>query len=134
MPTHGHNAQFTYNAHDVSPYVTSVTFERDNDIHDTTCYGSASHTFLAGLVNGKVNVTGLWDKTATVGSQVVFNAGVGDADGAAFIWGPEGSTTGNVKYSGTAVLESYTESAPVADLVTFTASLRISGSVTTGVY
>jgi len=134
VPTHGHNAQFTYNSNDVSPYVTDVTFKRSNDVHDTTCYGSSAHTYLAGLVDGEITVTGLWDKTSTVGSEVVFNGAVGVAAASAFAWGPEGSTAGDVKYTGNAVLKDYQESAPVADLVKFTATLSISGAVTTGTY
>lgn len=120
--------------HDISPYVNSVEFERDNDVLDSTCYGSGAHTFVGGLVTGKITVQGLWDKTATVGSQTVFAALVGVSSTTAFIWGPESTTTGNVKYSGTFVLESYAESSPVADLVSYTATLQISGAVTVGVF
>jgi hypothetical protein len=118
----------------VSPYLTSVQFEQDNDTHDTTTFGSTGHTFIAGLTNGKITIQGLWDKTATVGSRTVFQAKIGVATPTAFVYGPEGTTTGNVKYTGTAVVESYTESAPVADLVTVNIVLQISGAVTGGVY
>lgn len=127
--------QFTYNTKDVSPYLTDVSFERDNDTHDVTTFGSTAHSYIAGLVDGKITLNGLWDKTTLVGTQTVFNAAIGGtAAGYAFIYGPEGSTTGNVKYSGTAVVESYSESAPVADIVKVSVTLRISGAVTTGVY
>lgn len=134
MPTHGKTAQVTINAKDISPYVTSVTFERGNDTHDTTTFGSTSHSYIAGLIDGKMSVSGLWDKTALVGSEVVFNSMVGTAAGFPFVYGPEGSTAGNVKYTGTVVLDNYSESTPVADLVTFTAALKISGAVTLTVY
>lgn len=132
--THGRLAQITLNALDISTNTNSITFERDNDTHDTTTFGATSHTYIAGLIDGKMTLAGFWDKTASTGSQKVFTALVGDSDGAAFVYGPEGSTTGNVKYSGTIILESYTESAPVADVITFTASLKISGAVTVGTY
>lgn len=134
MPTHGRSVQFTYGTNDVSPYLTSVQFEQDNDTHDTTTFGSTGHTFIAGLTNGKITIQGLWDKTALVGSKTVFQAKVGTSAATAFVYGPEGTTTGNVKYSGNAVLESYVESAPVADLVTVNVVLQISGAVTAGVY
>lgn len=134
MATAGKSSQLTINTKDISPYVTDVSFEQDNDVLDTTCYGSTNHTYVAALVDAKMTVQGLWDKTALVGSHTVFQSMVGTAAGYAFVWGPEGSTTGNVKHSGTAILESYTESSPVADLVKFTATLRVSGAITTGTY
>ncbi len=133
MPTQGHVSLLSVNAHDVSPYVTSVTATRNNDVLDTTTYGQTGHTFVAGLTNGKLVVNGLWDKTAVVGSYTVFKAMLGAAQ-VAFIWSPEGSTSGNVKITGNCVIESYVESAPVADLVTFTATLQITGAVTDTVY
>jgi hypothetical protein len=134
VPTHGKSAQITINTKDISPYVTSVTFQRGNDTHDVTTFGSLAHSYIAGLIDGQVTINGLWDKTALVGSEVVFNSMVGTAAGYAFVYGPEGSTVGNVKYTGTVVLDNYSESTPVADLVTFTAQLKISGSVTLGTY
>lgn len=134
MATHGRNTQLTVATHDISPYITSTSVERDNDTHDTTTYGQTGHTFISGLTNGKITVNGLWDKTATVGSYTVFHALIGGNLSAAFVYGPEGSTTGNVKITGTLIVETYTESDPVADLVTFTAVCQITGAVTDGVY
>lgn len=135
MATHGHLAQLTIATNDISPYVTSVTLERDNDTHDTTTYGATGHTFIGGLTNGKITVNGLWDKTATVGSYTVFHAlAAAGSPSTAFVYGPAGSTTGNVKITGNFILVSYTESVPVSDLVTFTATLQITGAVTDAVY
>jgi hypothetical protein len=134
VATHGKNVQLTVGTNDISPYLTNVATERDNDVHDTTTYGASGHTFITGLTNGKITVTGLWDKTATVGSYTVFHAMLGSTSHSAFIYGPAGSTTGNVKISGNCWLVSYAESAPVADLVTFTAVLQIDGAVTDGTY
>jgi hypothetical protein len=131
---HGKSTSFQIAAHEIGPYTTSVTFEADNDIHDITAFGATNHRYLAGLIDGKITVNGFWDKTAVVGSYTVIYALVGSSAGAAFIYGPEGSTTGKVKQSGTVILESYSESAPVADMVTFTATFRIDGPVTTGTF
>lgn len=133
MPTQGHVSLLSINAHDISPYVTSVTATRNNDTLDTTTYGATGHTFVAGLTNGKLVVNCLWDKTAVVGSFTVFNAMIGAAS-VAFIWSPEGSTTGNVKITGNVIMDTYVESAPVADLVTAVATLQITGAVTSTVY
>lgn len=119
----------------VSPSCNSVGFARQNDTHDNTTFGATGHTFIAGLTNGKITLNGLWDKTADVGSQTVFNSLLGQGTTTVgWEYGPEGNSSGKVKYSGECVLESYEESAPVADLVSFTAVLQISGGVTTGTF
>lgn len=119
----------------ISPHVTSVNFDQSNDTHDNTTFGAEGHTFAGGLTNGKITVAGLWDKTASTGSDTVFQSLVGlDAVTVGFEYGPEGNGSGSVKYSGECILESYNQSAPVADLVTFQAVLQISGSVTKGTF
>ena len=51
-----------------------------------------------------------------------------------FEYGPEGSTSTRVKYSGECILTSYETSAGVGDVVSFTASFQISGAVTRGTW
>lgn len=132
--TFGKGSHFAIADNDISPYLTSVSVERDNDVLDITCFGASGHKYAAALTDGKITIQGLWDKTATVGSQTVLSALVGDSDGATFEWGPEGSASGSVKYTGTLILESYTESAEVAGLVLVNAQARITGAVTTGTF
>jgi hypothetical protein len=140
MSIHGKDAYFAVEdaagttLRDLSPYLNSIDFSQENDTHDDTTYGSDGHTFRAGLTNGSISIGGVWDRTATTGADVVLQSLVGNSDPVAFEYGPEGNTAGQVRKAGVAVLSSYAESAPVADLVTFTASFQISGSVTTGVF
>jgi hypothetical protein len=140
VPLHGHKSYFAVDdsagtLRNISACVTSVTFEQDNDTHDSTCFGAEGHTFVVGLTNGKITVVGLWDKSALVGSDTVFNGLAGlEGTTTSVEYGPEGNTTGQKKKTCETVLESYVESDPVADLVTFTATLQISGSVTTTVF
>ncbi len=134
MPTQAFNGSFTVATKDISIYCDSVTFERSNDVLDTTTFGSVAHTFVTGLTNGTITVAGLWDKTASTGSYTVLAPLVGTLTSSAFVWGPEGTTAGKVKYTGSCVLDTYTESDPVADLIKFTAKFQITGAVTAGVY
>lgn len=141
MPQHGKDTYFSVEdsvastLRNISPYLNTVGFSRQNDTHDTTTFTKTGHTFVGGLTNGKITLNGLWDKTASTGSQTVLNSllGLGTTT-VGWEYGPEGNSSGKVKYSGEAVLESYDESAPVADLVSFTAVLQISGAVTTGTF
>lgn len=141
MALHGHLSYFALEdsagttLRNLSPFITAVTFEQDNDQHDITTFGAEGHMFQVGLTNGKITLAGFWDKTALVGTDTVLQSLVGyDVNTMTFNYGPEGNTTGKMKKSGECVLVNYTESDPVADMVTFTATLQISGSVSIGVF
>lgn len=137
MAIHGKDTYFSLEdsggstERNIGPYVNSATFARQNDTHDTTCYGAEGHTFITGLTNGTITVAGLWDKTALVGSATVLDALLDlDTTTMTFVYGPEGNTAGQVKYTGEAILQSLDHSSPVADLVTFSATLQITGTPT----
>lgn len=120
---------------DLSSNLTSVTFARQNDTHDSTTFGATGHAFIGGLTNGTIQLQGFWDDTASTGTATVLDGllALGSVT-VGWEYGPEGATTGDVKYSGECVLQSYDTSSPVADLVTFSATLQISGAVTKGTY
>jgi hypothetical protein len=140
-PTHGKDTSFTLEdsaattPRDLSTQLTSVAFSRQNDNHDTTCFGAEGHTFINGLTNGTCTIQGWWDATASTGAATVIDGLVG-LDGVTLgaVYGPFGTTTGNIKYSFECILKSVDVSGPVADLVSFTAQLQISGDVTKGVF
>lgn len=140
MTTHGKNGYFAVEdgaattLRNISAYVTNVTQDRGNDQHDNTTYGQSGHTFQNGLTTGQFNVTGFWDKTASVGAATVLDSLIGISTTVGFEWGPEGNTAGLVKYSGEVTLVSVNYSAPVADLVAFSAVFNLSGAATKGVF
>ncbi len=136
---HGKDAYFAIDdtgatLRNISPYVNSTDVEYSQDLHDDTCYGAIGHSFAGGLTNGRITISGLWNDTADVGSRTVFKGLRNHPTPVDFEWGPEGSGSGAEKITGTCLVESYTESAPVADLVSFTASIQISGAVTDGTF
>lgn len=118
----------------ITPYVKTVDFNRSNDANDTTTKGSEAKTYRPGLTDGEIRLTGLWDDTANTGSYTVLASLLGIETSVGFEYGPEGNTTGMVKYSGECVLTQYDEASPVDDMVAFTATLKISGDVTVGTF
>lgn len=120
---------------DLSTNLTNVAFSRQNDTHDSTAFGSEGHTFMTGLTNGKITLTGWTAYTASTGTMTVLDGLVGlDTVTMGFEYGPHGIVTGLPKYTGECILESLDVSDPVADLVSFVAVLQISGDVTKGVF
>ena len=118
----------------ITPYVKTIDFNRSNDENDTTTKGAEGHTYRPGLTDGEIRLTGLWDDTASTGSRTVLQSLLGVEVTVGFEYGPEGNTAGMVKDSGEVILTQYDESSPVDDMVAFTATLKISGDVTTGTF
>ena len=141
MAVHGKDSVFSVEdsagttLRDLSSNLTNVAFSRQNDTHDTTAFGAEGHTFITGLTNGKITLTGWAMMTASTGTLTVLDSLVGlDAVTVGFEYGPLGSTPTYPKYTGECILESLDVSDPVADLVSFVAVLQISGDVTKGAY
>jgi hypothetical protein len=51
-----------------------------------------------------------------------------------FEYGPGGSASGDIKYTGSAFCTNYSVSNPVDGIVSFTADFQVSGAVTRGTY
>lgn len=141
MALHGKDTYFSLEdsagttLRNLSPYVNSVEYSRSNDTHDNTTFGAEGHTWQTGLTNGTITIAGFWDKTALVGSATVFDSLLDlDTPTLTFEYGPEGNTSGLVKYTGECILQDLSYSSPVADLVSFSATLQISGTTTKGTF
>lgn len=140
MAVHGKNLYFAVEdsagstLRDLSADLNSVNVNRGNDVHDKTTYGQTGHRWAVGLTNGTVTIAGFYSVTALTGTQTVLASLLGTDIEVAWEYGPEGDASGKPKESGSAVLVSFDKSAPVADLVSFTATFNISGAVTDGTF
>tara|TARA_Y100000310_G_scaffold14608_1_gene14761 strand:- start:3678 stop:3926 length:249 start_codon:yes stop_codon:yes gene_type:complete len=81
-----------------------------------------------GIRSATISVSGLWD--ATVDGYIIGT----EPASRTFIFGPAGSTGGNVKYTGECIVTSYAISNPVADAVSFSLDLQVTGDVTRTTY
>jgi predicted secreted protein len=115
---------------DISNTLTDVSFPQTVETAETTSFGSSAKTYIVGLSDSTLSVSGNFD--ATVDAHL---AGIlGQAATVSFEYGPEGSTSTQVKYTGEAILTSYEKSGAVGDVVTYSAELQITGAVTRGTY
>jgi hypothetical protein len=129
---HGKSCSFTVATKDVSPFTNSVEMKRSADSHDTSTFGGNSKTYAGGLKDGTATASGIYDNTTLTGPRNSILPLLGTS--VTCIYGPEGATATKPKETFTAVVTSYEESVPVADMITWTAELQISGDVTTAVY
>lgn len=132
---HGKNAYFSLGSAgtettkvDISAYLNEVGFPQTVETAETTVFGNDSKTYVVGLKDSTISLSGLHDPT--VDNQLT--GALGNATALDFLYSPEGNATGDVTYSGSAFLTSYEVSSPVGDVVTFSAELQVTGDVTRG--
>jgi predicted secreted protein len=136
MPTfvHGKSTNFTLDdtagsVRDISNTVTSVDFPETLDTAETTAFGSSAKSYIVGLTDATISVSGIWD--ATVDGYI---AGGAEPASRSFVFGPAGSTASNIKYTGEAIVTSYSISNPVGDVVTYSLDLQVTGAITRTTY
>jgi len=120
----------------LSTYVSKITTGlKGHTLVDVTAGGDSGHTYASDeLEDGQFTVEMWYDPTATTGPFVVCE-GVRDATSAtAFEIGPAGSTSTYTKLSGNCWVEDLTVDTPVGEVVKMTASFKVDGAYTVGVY
>jgi len=113
---------------DYSTYLDDIGFPRDVETAETTTFGVAgsAKTYITGLSDATISVSGKFDATA----DATLSAVVGQAATLTFEYGPEGSSSGKVKYTGECILTSYEVSASVGDVVTASLDFQVTGQIT----
>lgn len=115
---------------DISNTLTDVTFPQTIETAETTAFGASAKTYIVGLTDSTISVSGTWD--ATVDAHL---AGIlGQTASVSFEYGPEGTTSTYIKYSGECYLTSYEKSGSVGDAVKYSAEFQVTGAVTRGTW
>lgn len=111
---------------DISNTLTDVSFPAKVDTAEVTAFGASSKSYVVGLTDGTISISGTFDATV----DALFAGVVGYATALNWNYGPEGSTAGFVKYTGTGYVTSYQKSGTVGDVVKYTADIQVTGAVT----
>jgi hypothetical protein len=114
----------------ISDVLTDVSFPQTIETAETTSFGSNAKTYIVGLSDATISISGNFDTTVDTHLSAV----LGQAATLSFEYGPEGSTAGDAKYTGECLMTSYEKSGAVGDVVTFSAEFQVTGAVTRGVY
>lgn len=126
---HGKDTFISLDGDDLSAFCNTSTLTRQADSHDVTTYGSDDHVFVGGLGNGTASIGGFYDNTAATGPRAVIEPLVGTV--VTLIRQPEGTGSGLPQDSVSVLVTNYVETSPVADIVTWTAALQLSGAINT---
>jgi hypothetical protein len=128
--SHGSKAVLKLNdgtLRDTSPFLTSVSFPKTIDTAEVTTLGDTAKEYIVGLQDATISAEGIYDPTLDG-----YIANIVTAGSAAFEYSPQGTTAGNVKYSGTAILTSYEIATAVDGAGTVSLELQVTGAVTKG--
>ena len=117
-------------ARNVGGDTNTATLATSAETPETTAYGDGTRTRLpSGLKDWTLTIAGHYNDTATTGIETVLNTLLGAQTVAVF--GPAGSQSGYVKYSGSGIVQDYSVESPVEGKVSFSATVvASSGSLT----
>jgi len=71
---HGKNTKILLGQYDVSTYFNQVSVSKNVQSVSVDTFGGDDHAFIAGLGTGSISLGGLWDNTASSGSDAVLAA------------------------------------------------------------
>lgn len=140
MFVHGKDAVFSLDdaagtLRAVKGYLNTVSgLPGGRGLSETTAFGDQGTRNIPGLANTTFSVAGHFDTTASVGIATVLNGLRTATATATFEYGPEGSASGKVKYSGECWLTEMTVDASVSDRVPIAATFQVDGVVAVGTY
>jgi hypothetical protein len=120
---------------DISTYITEVNLSGEMDEVDCTTLGATSRQYLAGFSEHQIELSGMYERAQDQMLQAVYDAfKAGTLASVSFEYGPEGASSGDVKKTGEAILLTYETPVSIDDPVSWSASLRVTGDITTTTY
>jgi hypothetical protein len=115
---------------DISNVLRQVDFPREADTAETSAFGTFDKTYVVGLVGSSLSCSGMFDATVDGYLNGIRGLDIGGAYTGVFQHGPEGTTSGRVRYNGVALCTSYSITNGIGDMVGFTSNFQITGAVT----
>jgi hypothetical protein len=129
---HGKGTAVSIDGDDLSAFSNSVQFNRSADSHDVTTFGKTSKVYQSGLKDGQATIEGIYDSTTGTGPGAVLRPLVGGA-AVPLEYQPEGISTGKPTSTVDVIVTAYEETAPVADMITWSATFQMSDDITDSV-
>jgi len=134
MPTfsHGKNVNVFIDQYDFSTYFNDVTASTTIDTAETSSFGTSAKTYVVGHRDGTVSLGGMFESTASVGTDQFFASALSSATKIKLIVAPQGHSNG----AGAILLQaddtSYEVSSAIADIVQASAEFQSTDAVEHG--
>jgi hypothetical protein len=133
---HGKNAYIQIdNSSGTLTSITSISneisFSQSIETAETTTFGNSAKTYITGLNDATISVSGLFDATSADVIEGTIAALIsGSIASATLVFGPEGNGTGKKKYTQETIVTSYEIGAPVGDVVSLSVEFQRTGATT----
>lgn len=125
---HGKDTVVNVDGVDLSAFMKTTEWTDTSDIHDVTTYGNDRKRKKAGLGDGTVTNTGVYDDGAA-GPRTILQAIKDAGDVVPYIWQPEGAGAGKAQSTVGVVISSLQFSDPVDDMIAFTVEFDMDGTL-----
>ncbi len=120
---------------DLSAYITEVRgLPGPRHLNEVTALRDSGARFIPGLEDVTIILNGIFDNTSTSGPDAVLGPLRTHGSAVDFEHGPEGSSTGNIKHSGTCWVLSYDLRSRVGNRVEWSAILQVESTVSRGTF
>jgi len=132
MPTfnHGKNAVVLLDNTNLSTTLTDASVSLTADVAETSTFTASSKTYVAGLKDGTVTLSGYFESTSP-DADAEFLAQLGSS-GSAFSIAPIGYTRGNATEFGNVIETSYDRSADIGSVVAVAVAFQFDGDAYNG--
>lgn len=128
---HGKSTVVVYGSTDLSSYLNEVTAPITVDLAETTTLGKNDKTYIAGLADGTVSLSGMFDGSAGAIEPIV-RAQLQAATGTVVTVGLGGTTVGSACRMLSARNTSMEISSPVGDVVALNTEIQADGGIDIG--
>ena len=130
---HGKNTSVRYHGSDLSSYFNDASMSQDVETAETTAFGDSAKTYITGLKDGTMSMSGMFDgQTDAIDAVLTSTLGATAADVATVV--PAGlSSTGVATFSAEVRETSYEVSSPVSDVVAANLEVQATGGIDRGV-
>lgn len=123
---HGKDTVVKLNAVDLSAFSNSTQFGDETEANETTTYGRARKTYMAGLGDGKITLSGVYDDGAS-GPRGTIKPLKAAGTAVVFLFQPEGTGAGKAQSSVSVIITAFNETAPVADVISWACEMQMTG-------
>ena len=134
MPTfaHGKNVNVFLNEFDFSTYFNDVSASTSVDTAETSAFGTSAKTYVVGHRDGTISLSGMFEGTASVGTDEFFATALGSATKNKIIVAPQGNSVAAGAIMLVADDTSYEVSSAIADIVQASAEFQSTDAVEHG--
>jgi hypothetical protein len=130
---HGKGTIVLYNEFNLSSYFNEASASRSVETAETTTFGNSAKTYITGLIDGTLSLSGMFDGAANAIDQELTDV-LGLNDGANITVAPEGSLALGLRtMSLKGELTSYEVSSPVGDVVSASSEFQADNGIASGI-